>query len=39
MKLKLMTLIFGAVMMALIGATSVSASDSKCGAGKCGEKM
>ena len=38
-KLNLAALLFGAALFTGIGAVSLSASDMKCGAGKCGGAM
>ena len=38
-KLNLMALLVGAVLFTGVGATTLSASDMKCGAGKCGNAM
>ena len=38
-KLNLAALLLGAGLFAVMGATSLSAQDMKCGAGKCGKSM
>ena len=38
-KLNLMALLLGASLFLVMGTTTLSASDMKCGAGKCGSSM